>query len=154
MEQTLIDILLSVMHFLLAFSLVAILAAQSALIRPGMTSSGLHLAASLDRAYGASAMLLLGIGFARVYWGAKGSSFYLSNPVFWTKIGLFATVAVLSIPPTLQLIQWVKQTALKPEFLPPTEQVRSAQRWLRAEAVVLLAIPFLAAAMARGYGLS
>lgn len=61
-----IDLFLSVFHFLLVFTLVAILAAQSALIRPGISSSSLRLAANLDRAYGASAMLLLGVGFSRV----------------------------------------------------------------------------------------
>ena len=149
-----IDLLLSVFHFLLIFTLVAILAAQSALIRPGITSSDLRLAAILDRAYGASAVLLLGVGFSRVYWGAKGSSFYLSNPLFWTKIGLFMTVAILSIPPTLRLIQWSKQLHAQAEFLPSEEQVRRLQWWLRVEMFVLMCIPFVAAAMARGIGLS
>lgn len=79
------DLLLSAFHFLLVFALVAILAAQNVLIRPGLTASGLHMTAQLDRAYGASAALLLGVGFARVFLGAKGSSFYLSNPLFWTR---------------------------------------------------------------------
>lgn len=130
------------------------LAAQYTLIRPGMTASGLRLAASLDRAYGTSAVLLLGVGFGRVFWGAKGSPFYLSNPLFWAKVGLFATVAVLSIPPTLQLIRWTKQAEMQAEFLPPMEQVRRIQWWLRAESLVVIFIPFLAAAMARGFGLS
>jgi putative membrane protein len=149
-----IDLVLSAFHFLLAFTLVAILAAQSALIRPGITASSLGLAANLDRVYGASAVLLLGAGFSRVYWGAKGSSFYLSNPLFWTKIGLFMTVAFLSIPPTVQLIRWSKQARSQSAFLPSDEQVRGLQQWLRAEVIVLLAIPFVAAAMARGLGLS
>jgi putative membrane protein len=103
-----IDLFLSALHFLLVFALVTILAAQSALIRQGITASSLHLAVNLDRAYGASAMLLLGVGFGRVYWGAKGSSFYLSSPLFWTEIGLFMTVAILSIPTILRLIRWSK----------------------------------------------
>ena len=149
-----IDLFLSAFHFLLVFTLVAILAAQSAVIRPGITHSSLRLAASLDRGYGASAVLLLGVGFGRVYWGAKGSSFYLLNPLFWTKIALFAIVAVLSIPPTLQLIRWTKQTHSYQEFLPSDEEVRRIQWWLRAEMIVVVFIPFLAAAMARGVALS
>lgn len=149
-----LDLLLSACHFLLVFALVAILAAQNALIRPGITPSSLHLAADLDRAYGASALLLIGVGFGRVYWGAKGSSFFLSSPLFWTKIGLFMTVALLSIPPTLRLIQWTKQTHQSGEFLPSDEQIRRLQWWLRAEVWVLVLIPFVAAAMARGMGLS
>ncbi len=148
------DLLLSAFHFLLVFSLVAILAAQNALVRPGLTVSSLHLTASLDRAYGPGAVLLLGTGFARVFFGAKGSSFYLSNPLFWIKIGLFTTVAILSIPPTVQLIRWTKQAAQEARFLPTNEQIRGMQWWLRAEGAVLLAIPFFAAAMARGFGLS
>ena len=145
-----IDLLLSAFHFLLVFTLVAILAAQSTVIRPRIPASNLRLAASLDRGYGVSAVLLLGVGFSRVYWGAKGSSFYLLNPLFWTKIGLFATVAMLSIPPTLQLLRWAKQAHSHPGFLPPDEEVRRIQRWLRAETIVVVFIPFLAAAMARG----
>lgn len=148
------DLLLSAFHFLLVFSLVAILAAQSVFIRPGITASSLRLAVTLDRVYGANSVLLLGVGFARVYWGAKGSSFYLSNPLFWTKIGLFMTVAILSIPPTLRLIQWSKQLHAQAEFLPSEEQVRRLQWWLRAEMFVLMCIPFVAAAMSRGIGLS
>jgi putative membrane protein len=153
-KDTVIDLFLSAFHFLLVFTLVGILAAQSTLIRPGLTVSSLRLAAQLDRAYGASAVLLLGVGFARVWWGAKGSPFYLSNPLFWTKISLFMIVAMFSIPPTVQLIRWSKQAQLYPEFLPPTEQVQRIQWWLRAEGLVVIFIPFLAAAMARGFGLS
>ena len=149
-----IDWLLSASHFLLVFSLIAILTAQSVLLKCGMTSSGLRLAANLDRGYGASAMLLLGVGFGRVFFGTKAASFYLSNPMFWTKMGLFATVAVLSIPPTVQLVQWTKQANVGRGFLPSDEQVSGIRRWLIAEAGVLVLIPFVAAAMARGYGLS
>lgn len=148
-----IDLFLSVFHFLLIFALVAILAAQSILIRPGITVSSLRLAATLDRAYGASAVLLLGVGFSRVAWGTKGSSYYLSNPLFWTKIGLFMAVAIFSIPPTVQLIRWSKQAHVQTGFLPSNEQVRRIQWWLRAEWIVVMFIPFLAAAMARGIGL-
>ena len=147
-----IDFLLSALHFLFVFSLVAILAAQGALLRPGMTSPNLRLAAKLDRGYGAGAVLLLAVGFGRVFPGAKGSQFYLSNPFFWTRIFLFAVVAVLSIAPTVLLIRWTRLARLQANFLLQDDQVRRLQRWLRAEGVVLVCIPFLASAMARGFG--
>jgi putative membrane protein len=149
-----IDMLLSSLHFLLVFALVAILAAQSTLIRPGITVSDLRLAANLDRMYGLSAVLLLGVGFARVFCGTKGSPFYLTNPLFWTKIGFFLIVAILSILPTVQLIRWSKQAHAKPEFLPSEKEVSRLQWWLRAEMIVVVPIPFFAAAMAHGVGLS
>ncbi|GMV59872.1 MAG: hypothetical protein AMXMBFR72_29650 [Betaproteobacteria bacterium] len=145
-----LDAWLSVLHFVLVFALVAILAAQAALLRPPLTVANLALAAKLDRGYGAAALLLLAAGFGRVFFGAKPAQFYLANPVFWTKIALFAAVALLSIPPTIRLIRWSRHA--RTGTLPPDAQVRAVQPWLRAEAVVLLAIPFVAAAMARGVG--
>jgi putative membrane protein len=153
-KDTVIDVFLSAFHFLLVLTLVAILAAQSSLIRPGITASNLRLVTLLDRAYGASAVLLLGVGFSRVLWSAKGAPFYLSNPLFWAKIGLFMTVAMFSIPPTIHLIRWSKHAHSLTDFRPPDEQIRYIQRWLYAEWMVVLFIPFLAAAMAHGIGLS
>jgi putative membrane protein len=146
------ELLLSALHFLLVFALVAILAAQAALVRPGLTSSSLLLAANLDRGYGMVAMLLVGIGFARVFFGEKGSHFYLANPVFWTKIALFATVAVLSISPTVQIIRWARRARAQTGSLPQDDEIRRVQRSLLTEGAVLLVIPFVAAAMARGIG--
>ena len=148
-----LDLLLSALHFLLAFALVAVLAAQFALIRPMMTSSSLRTAAILDRVYGLCALLLIVAGFGRVYLGPKGSQFYLANPMFWTKIGLFALVGALSVPATVRLIRWTRRARRQPGFLPPPEQLTGTRRWLLAEGVVFVAIPFVAAAMARGFGL-
>jgi putative membrane protein len=147
-----LDAWLSALHFVLAFALVAILAAQWALIRPGVAAAALRLAAHLDRGYGAAALLLLGAGFARVFYGAKGASFYLSNPVFWAKLALFAAAGLLSIVPTVQLIRWSRRLRDQPSFLPSDAHVRGVRRWLHAEAIVLALIPFAAAALARGIG--
>ncbi len=149
-----LDLILSATHFLLVFSLIALLAAQHVLIRPGMTPSGLRLVARLDRVYGANAALLLGVGFGRVLWGAKGPAFYLSNSTFWAKIALFAAVALLSIPPTVQLVRWTMQAERHPQRLPSTEGIHRVQWWLWAEAMGLVFITFLAAAMSRGFGLN
>lgn len=147
------DFVLSALHFMLAFLLVAILAVQWALIRSGMTARDVKLAAIWDRMYGASAVLLLGAGFGRVFFGAKGSPFYLSNPVFWAKIGFFAAVALLSIPVTVQLIRWFRHVRTHPQFQPADDRVREIRRWLMLETMVLAFIPVFAAAMARGYGI-
>ena len=146
------DLLLSALHFVLIFALVAILAAQGALISPTTTSANLRLAASLDRVYGLAAILLIAIGFGRVYLGPKGSQYYLANPVFWTKIALFAAVGVLSIAPTVRLIRWMRQARMQPGYLPPADQLVRTRHWLLAEGGVFAVIPFVAAAMARGFG--
>lgn len=50
---------------------VAVLAAEAALLRPGMTSRQLRMSAGLDGLYGAIAGSLILEGFARVFFGAK-----------------------------------------------------------------------------------
>jgi putative membrane protein len=147
------DFLLSALHFLLAFALAAILAAQGALLRPGLSARSLRAAVNLDRLYGGAAMLLLAAGFGRVFMGAKGSEFYLGNPVFWGKISCFAAVAILSIPPTVQLIRWNRQANRQPGFVPAEGELRKTRSWLLAQAVAFVFIPVLGAAMARGYGI-
>jgi putative membrane protein len=148
-----LDFLLSALHFLLALALAAILAAQGALLRPGLSAQSLSAAANLDRLYGAAAGLLLVAGFGRVFYGAKGSQFYLDNPVFWAKIACFGAVAVFSIPLTVRLVRWSRQARRQAGFLPADGEVLGTRRWLLAQAVVFVFIPVLGAAMARAYGI-
>jgi putative membrane protein len=55
-----------------------------------------------------AAVLALGSGAARVVWFGKGAAFYLHNPVFYIKLALFAAVGLMSIPPTLQFLRWLR----------------------------------------------
>lgn len=148
------DWLLSTLHFILVFALVAILTAQHVLIKSGMTASALRQAAWLDRVYGGVALLLLTAGGGRVFYGSRAASFYVDNPLFWTKFGIFFAVALLSIPPTIQLARWSKQVNMNGGPLPSNAAIGRVRLWLAAEAGLLVLIPFIAAAVARGYGLS
>ena len=141
------DLVLACLHHLLAFGLVAHVAAQTALARRGLDAAGLRKLGRLDIGYGISAVLLLIVGFARVYWGAKGPAFYLHNPVFHAKVGAFLFVGVLSILPTVRIAQWRKRGEVV------AGQFAAVRGLLLAELGVLACIPLLAAAMARGYGL-
>jgi putative membrane protein len=147
------DLTLAVLHFVLIFALVGVLAAEAALVREGMDGAQAQRVAVLDRGYGAAAGLLLVVGFLRVFYGAKGAAFYLENPVFWAKIAAFALIAALSVPPTVRFIVWHRRACKEQGFKPAAADVRSARRLIAAQAAVLLVIPALAGAMARGYGL-
>ncbi|QDZ00177.1 DUF2214 family protein [Nitratireductor mangrovi] len=146
------DFVLASIHHVLVFSLAGIIAAEWMLIRPGLTGNALGLLASIDRVYGGVAMLVLAAGFLRVFHGTKGSEFYLENPVFWTKIGLFALVGLLSVPPTLRIMRWGKARREDAGFVVPETEVQAMRRYVHAEAALFLLIPVAAAAMARGYG--
>lgn len=147
-----LDLVLAILHHLLVFSLAGLLAAELALLRPGVGGRTLKTLGGLDAAYGVTATLILVVGFSRVFFGGKGSAFYLGNPVFWAKIGAFAIVGLLSIAPTLAILRWRKQAKAQADFAPPAGEVATARRVLVLEVLVFALIPILAAAMARGYG--
>jgi len=149
-----IDLILAIAHHLLIFTIAAILAVEVALIRPGIDSAQIKRVARLDFGYGIAAGLLVVIGFSRVYYGIKGPAFYLQNPVFWAKIAAFALVGLLSILPTLRLLGWRRMAERELAFSPSATEMTTVRRFLAIEAGVFVLIPILAAAMARGYGLS
>ena len=148
-----LDLILAILHHLGVFTVAGVIAAEWALVRPGMSMEKIRQVAKIDTAYGIAAGLVLFIGFARVFFGLKGSAFYLQNPVFWAKISAFIVVGVLSITPTLLLIHWRDKAKNDPSFLPSADEIRNVRRYVKIEAHVFVLIPILAAAMARGYGL-
>lgn len=147
------DLILAILHHLLILSLAGLLSIEIALVQPGLAGKKLKDLGAIDAAYGATAGLILAVGFSRVFLGAKGSAFYLENPVFWAKIAAFAVVGLLSILPTIAILQWRKQAAANPAFSPSAAEVARTRRVLVLELAVFALIPIFAAAMARGYGL-
>ena len=148
-----LDLVLAILHHLSIFTLAGLLAAELALIRPGVGGATLKTLAAIDAGYGATAGLILVIGFSRVFLGVKGAAFYLHNPVFWAKIVAFAVVGLLSIAPTVTILRWRKLAKAQADFVPPAAQVATARKVLVLELCVFALIPVFAAAMARGYGL-
>ena len=147
------DLLLACLHHLVVFSLVAIPAVELALMRGPVAAPRIAQLGRLDAAYGLLAMAILAIGFARVFWGAKGSAFYLHNPVFWAKLGFFALAGLASAVPTVRILRWRKAVARAPGFAVAQADVASTRRWLGVELALFVPIPLLAAAMARAVGL-
>jgi putative membrane protein len=146
------DVTLSVLHFLLVLSLVALLAAEWALVQPGRVDEALPTIGKIDGAYGAASVLLLLAGFARVSWGMKDSAFYFDNPVFWAKIALFLAIGLASLPPTLAFINWRRARQANAAFVVPADALRRVRVWLHIEAGLLVLVIFAAALMARGIG--
>ncbi len=148
-----LDLVLAILHHLLILSLAGLMTAGFVLVRPGVTGTGLKTLGGVDASYGGTAVLILVVGFCRVFLGAKGSAFYLENPVFWAKIAAFAVVGLLSIAPTVAILKWRRQAQADPAFSPPDADVAKVRRVMLAELLVFALIPMFAAAMARGYGL-
>ena len=107
-----------------------------------------------DIIYGIAGVALLISGIYRVIKFGQGSDFYTQNPIFWTKIVIFALVGSLSLYPTITYVLWA--IPLSKGTLPRvTENLVSRLRLLiNIELVGFASIPFLATLMARGVGLA
>ena len=107
-----------------------------------------------DIIYGMAGIALLVSGIYRVIKFGQGSEFYTQNPIFWTKIIVFALVGSLSLYPTITYVLWA--IPLSNGILPQvTDNLVSRLRLIiNVELVGFSSIPFLASLMARGVGLA
>jgi len=147
------DALLAWLHYQAIFVLVVLLTAEAVLLRPGMPPAAIPRLARYDRLYAASAIAVLVTGALRLTLGAKGPAFYLANPWFHAKIGLFVVIALCSVPPTVRILRWRRQLRQDSAFAPTLDDIRRTRRWIMIEAHLFVLLPLFAALMARGMGL-
>jgi putative membrane protein len=153
MDMLVRDTLLAAAHFVLIFLMIGFLAAEWAMLLEPLESSALRRLGRVDLGYGIAAGALVVVGICRVLFGAKPSLFYTSNPVFWVKMAILLVLALVSILPTVRFIQWQKR-ALKNSTTPiPKDELRMVKLALHVQATLMILVPFVAAAMARGWGL-
>jgi putative membrane protein len=128
------DLPLAILHHLLAFALLGVLAAEMAITTPGLAGARLKRLQMLDRWYGILAGLLIVVGVLRVLYGGKGAEFYVASAAFWAKMAAFAAVGLLSIGPTVRIIGWGRRARADAGFAVPADEVRqcangSARSW-------------------------
>lgn len=100
-----------------------------------------------DSWWGIAAALWLATGLWRLFAQTeKSTSYYLSNHVFYAKMGLFAVVFLIELWPMITLIRWRRGVA------PDARAARRIATLSYLECVLVAAIVFAAVAMARGYG--
>jgi putative membrane protein len=139
-------------HHVAAFALVAALTLQFALIREELTFRSARRLQVADAVLGVSALVVLAVGFLRVFYFEKGSAYYFHNGAFIAKISLFVLVALLSIYPTVTFLSWrpaMKEGRLPAVDLGKVRRVRAIIHWELAGALLII---LCAALMARGIG--
>jgi putative membrane protein len=145
----LLDALLAWLHFAAIFLLIVPLAAQTVLLRPDMPAASVRRLAAYDRLYLGSAILVIITGLLRLFLGAKGVQYYLPNPWFHAKIGLFIIVALCSVRPTVAFLRWRRQARMLPGFVPTNTEIARVRRWVMIQAHLFGFIPLFAVLMAR-----
>jgi putative membrane protein len=145
------DLLLTIGHHFLVFALVGILAAEVAAVRPNMNAEQIGHLGILDMAYGIVAGLVIVVGFGRVFYGAKGPEFFVSNGLFWAKIGCFMAIALVSAVPTVRILGWRRASRADAAFTVPPAEAEHVRRLMVIEALLILPLLVFAAMMVRGY---
>jgi len=146
-----LDLLLAVLHHLAVLLLTVALTVEWTLLREPPDAARLTRLLRADAGYGLAALTVLVVGGLRVRYGLKGADYFLHNPWFLAKLGVFAAIGLLSLLPTLRLLRWRRQARARPDVVPAPAQVVTVFRVVSVELGLLALLFVLAATMAR-YG--
>tara|TARA_Y100001968_G_C18776346_1_gene444580 strand:- start:20 stop:508 length:489 start_codon:yes stop_codon:yes gene_type:complete len=123
-------------------------------LKPNLNRSEAIYIILADVIYGIAGLALLVSGIYRVIKFGQGSDFYTQNPIFWTKIIIFALVGSISLYPTITYVLWA--IPLSKGNLPQLTKnmVSRLVLIINIELIGFASIPLLATLMARGVGLA
>ena len=136
------------LSFMLAFGALAV---ESQTLKKDISLEDAWRLVIADTIYGLSATTVLITGILRVHYFGKGQDYYLSSPIFYTKVGIFVIVGLLSLYPTFLFISWIKTLR---DRQPPNLELSKVQilSWMiRGELIGLVLIPLFATLLARGF---
>jgi len=142
--------LFAFLHHLCAFTLVAAVAIEFALIRGELTLSSARRLVVTDMVLGIAAGALLVIGLSRVFFFEKGADYYFHSHAFLAKFSLFVVVGLLSIVPTLEFLSWRKATTAGQLPAISARKLRLVTGVIHGELFAIVIILLCAAIMARG----
>jgi len=144
-------VVLATVHLLsLAIGVLA-LTARARALAAAQRSDGLKPVFFWDAVYGLDAIVWIGSGLFRAFGGfEKGTDYYLSNHVFWTKMLLLGVLLVLESILAVTFVRWrVRVRKNEPVSL---ENRARLVRFHWAEFWLLLGMITMATLMARGIG--
>lgn len=120
-------------------------------LRGRLDADGLRQLFLADNIWGLAAALWLVTGLLRAFGGLeKGTAFYLASTLFWTKMGLFALILLLEIWPMTTFLRW--RIARRRGAAPDTSSARGLYLINHVEMTLVVLMVFVAAFMARGFG--
>jgi len=142
--------LIAYLHYLSILLTTGFLVGELVMCRPGLTAEQARRLVVIDIVFFATAMGALATGLLRLFFYAKGVSFYTGNPFFWVKMALFVIIAALSIKPTRTFMRWKRTVSAG--IGPDGDAIAGVRRFVHLELGLLALMPLLAVRMARGIG--
>ena len=118
-------------------------------LRGPLDNAGLGRVFLADNLWGVAALVWIVTGVARAFGGLeKGTSYYVSQPMFHAKMGLLLTVLALEIWPMMTLIGWRVRTRRGGAV--DVARAESLARISDIQALLVVLMVFVATALARG----
>ena len=146
-----LEAILAAVHLTVILTLVVFLSSQAALCRmEWLNAAVVERLARLNVIYLIIAVLMIASGIARVVWGVKGPSWYLSQPLFHIKITLVVAMAVLCVWPSMAFRRW-RRDLRAGGALPQAAEVARTRRLLMAQSHLLPVAAIMAVFWARGW---
>ncbi|WP_027996353.1 DUF2214 family protein [Simplicispira psychrophila] len=146
-----LEAFLASLHLVAILALVTFMSSQAALCRiEWMNAAVVERLVRLDVIYQTTAAVLLASGLVRIFWGIKGASWYLTQPMLHLKITLFVVMVLLSIAPTLAFRRWRRALHVS-GALPAAAEVRRARRLIMVQSHILPVVAVIAVFWARGW---
>ncbi len=146
-----LEAILAALHLVAILTFVVFLSSQAALCRSEwMNAAVVERLVRLDVIYGAAALVMIGSGLARLFWGIKGVSWYVSQPLFHIKITIVVVMAILSIWPSIMFRRW-RRNLQASGALPDELEVKKVRRLVMIQSHVLPVVAVIAVFWARGW---
>lgn len=141
------------LHFMAAFTVMFTVVYERLMYKQNLTVNEARRLQTADRWYGVGAIVVLIVGFLRVFYFEKGSEYYFSNPFFHLKLTLFIIIGLLSIYPTIRFMKWNKSIKNGEPIHIEDSVFKITKRILNLEVALLVILLFSASFMAKGLGL-
>lgn len=146
-----LEAVLAALHLVAILTFVVFLSSQAALCRiEWMNAAVVERLARLDVIYAVAGTVMIATGVARVLWGVKGASWYLSQPLFHIKITIVLAMVILSFVPSAAFRRWLR-TLRSTGALPEAQEVARVRRLVMIQSHVFPFIAVIAVFWARGW---
>lgn len=146
-----LEAVLAALHMVAILTFVVFLSSQAALCRiEWLNAAVVERLVRLDVIYGVAGVVMIGTGVARVLWGVKGASWYLSQPLFHLKITLVVAMVLWTLRPSFAFRRW-RQQLHTTGSLPGADEVAKVRRQVMIQSHVLPVVAVIAVFWARGW---
>ncbi len=146
-----LEAVLAALHLVAILTFVVFLSSQAALCRiEWLNAAVVERLVRLDVIYGLAGGVMIGTGVARVLWGVKGASWYLSQPLFHLKITLVVAMVLWTLRPSFAFRRWRHQLRTTGS-LPGADEVAKVRRQVMVQSHVLPVVAVIAVFWSRGW---